>query len=85
MPDLKNISDADLEKEMARRQKQRVKVPTPLQSPDFTKLQAVIVQGVHTSIENEREDEDFEHYVYEAALEAVYGKNFWDWRNKQEW
>jgi hypothetical protein len=29
------------------------------------------------------EDDDFQHYVYEAAMEAVYGQGYWAWFNER--
>lgn len=82
---LKNVSDADLEKELERRRTVVSKAPTPLDNPDFTKLRAMVIAGVDETVKDQHEDDDFEHYVYEAAMEAVFGKGFWEWRNKQKW
>jgi hypothetical protein len=82
---LGDVATKDLEAELERRKKKSNKPPRPLEKPDFTKLHAMILQGVHTSFENEHQDEDFEHFVYEEAMEAVYGKDYWNWRNAQGW
>ena len=37
------------------------------------------------SIANGYEDEDFRAYVYEAAMTAVYGDYYWQWRRAQRW
>jgi hypothetical protein len=29
------------------------------------------------------EDGDFDQYIAEVALTCIYGKDFWDWHNKQ--
>ena len=29
------------------------------------------------------EMEDFDHYVYESAMVAVYGNGIWDWLNNR--
>ena len=28
------------------------------------------------------ETDDFEHYVFERTMEAIYGPKVWDWYNK---
>lgn len=76
------LSTEELEAELDRRRK---KTPQPLLEPDFTLLHAMVLQGVHTSIMNQCEDDDFEHAVFETVMEAIYGKDFWAWRNVQKW
>ena len=58
-------------------------IPIPLEHPNFDHLVKMIVDGVNESIANGYEDDDFPHYVYEAAMEAVYGKDYWDWHNSR--
>jgi hypothetical protein len=57
----------------------------PLLEPNFSALSRCVVSGIEKAVEDQFMDDDFKHYVYEAAVEAVYGKDFWKWRNKQEW
>jgi len=85
MTELKKVSDEELEAELERRKKVKNAPPVPLDQPNFEPLRKMIIEGTRESIENESEDDDFSHYVYEAAMDAVYGKNFWVWRNKQDW
>lgn len=62
--------------------------PKPLQSdnPNLEKLRTVC-QGLIDSIDNgnyhEDEDNDDEHYIYEAAMEALYGKDVWNYINER--
>lgn len=83
MVDLKDASIDELEEELERRQNKLP--PTPIAQPNFGPLQKMIIESINESIKDKDEDEDFEHYVYEAAIEAVYGKGFWDWYNEQSW
>jgi len=63
----------------------KVQVPLPFAKPDFTKLINAIVTGVLVMDKEQFEDEDFKHFVFEAAMEAVYGKDYWIWRNSRTW
>lgn len=80
--DLTKVSTEELEAELARRQSLQG-VPEPLENPDFSELIECVKNGVQEMINKQYEDDDFSHFVYEAAMEAVYGKGFFDWRNKQ--
>ena len=82
---VKDASDEELERELARRKEKAAVPPQPLASPDFSKLRAVIIESVAEHVRVEMEDKDFKHYVYEAALTAVYGEAYWPWRNAQKW
>jgi len=83
--ELSKFSDEELMEEVARRAKDGDPPPKPLEKPDFKKLVRVVIDGVDEAHEEKYENDDFEHFVYEAAVEAVYGKGFWTWRNKQNW
>lgn len=56
--------------------------PKPLAKPDFTELTRLIQEGVERSADEQYADADFDHEVYEAAIEAVYGPDFWNWWNQ---
>ena len=81
------IADATIEQLEAeiRKRTSVSSVPEPLRSPDFSELHKMVVEGVNESHAEQYEDEDFKHYVYEAAMIAVYGKNFFTWRNSQRY
>lgn len=86
--DFKNVSDEDLEEELERRKQVREemkKILVPLENPDFSYLCKYIVHGIEEAVREGFPPKDFKHYIYEAAMEAVYGKDFWKWRNKQKW
>ena len=76
---LRDFTTADLEKELEERRKP--KIPQPFTDPDFSKVKAAVVEGINELREIGHEDEDFEHFVFEAAFEAVYGKDGWKWYN----
>jgi hypothetical protein len=59
------------------------KAPQPLPNPDFTKLKEYLAQSVATFQDGGRV-KDFEYYVHERAIEAVYGPGFWKWYNLED-
>ena len=79
---LTRLSTEELEAELARRKELEEGVPSPLKLADFSKLQQQVIAAVQGLVKNGRPPKDFEHYIYEAAMEAVYGKDFWAWWNK---
>lgn len=81
--DLTNVSTRELKAELGRRNEREIKALTPLENPDFKDLITLIVNGTSETAENGYEDEDFPHYVYEAAMTSVYGPNYFDWLNVQ--
>lgn len=51
--------------------------------PDFTPLTKMLTEGVQSVKENDGyPGKDFEHYVFETAMECAFGKNVWEWWNK---
>lgn len=82
---LKDFSEEELQAELEAREKKRKLIISPLLDPNFDALVAMIKEGVARSAADEYESDDFQHYVYEAAMEAVYGPGYWKWRNAQNW
>jgi hypothetical protein len=39
-----------------------------------------VVTDIH---KDKYDDEDNKHYIYEAAMEAVFGPTIWEWKKKQ--
>ena len=79
--DLYKASTKELEAELAKRKADKVQVPTPLPSPNFTNLIAMVVAAIAETTEHGYEDDDFQHYVYEEVMKAIYGVDFFDWLN----
>lgn len=82
---LQDLSDEDLEKELAARKAKRAGPPTPLEKPDYSQLRQMIIGEITQACENCYQDDDFEHYVYEEAMKAVYGPDIFTWLNAQKW
>jgi len=84
--EIEKLSTKDLEIELKKRKEAEklAAIPKPLQNPDFTELITMVTHGINSLAKNGYPGKDFDHYVYENALEAVYGKEIWDWINNRE-
>ena len=76
---LSDITTEALLAELERRKKAKPAAPVPLASPDFQPLIRMLAENVAMLEAGGRDREDFDHYVYEAACEAIYGKDYWTW------
>lgn len=79
--DISKFTKEDLQNELARREEQK-DMPFPLTDLescwelDFSKV--IKACEVHIQeIADGKVDTDSEHYIYELAMEAVYGKDVW--------
>lgn len=82
---LKTLTDEQLEQELAARKaaKAEQEKPRPLPNPNFQRLQESCVACIE-KIEKEGDPEgDCKHWIYESALEAVFGKDVWKWINSK--
>ena len=76
--DLSNVSAEDLRAELDRRKVSEKLAPEPVKDPDYSELKRKVVDYVGRISTGENRDDD-EHYVYEAAMKAVYGKDIFTW------
>jgi hypothetical protein len=85
MSNLKNFTKGELEQELARREEQKNK-PSPLtdlatcHELDYSQVKKACERHIQNLADGDQERDD-EHWIYEAAMEAVYGKKVWDWVN----
>ena len=82
----KNISDFsenELKEELERREKEKKisQTPKPVANVDWSHLHNLLIEEVENRADGNH-TKDFEHWVFETALEAVFGKSIWDWWNK---
>ena len=79
------IPTEQLEAELAkrRREKERANVPALIPKPDFKPVQAICAKYIAALAKEGYADDDFKHYIYEAAMECAYGKGVWSWVNSQ--
>lgn len=84
MTDLSSASEAELQAELERRQRAAA-VPTPQAKPitevDWSRVHRAATELVRYAIQDGYFDDAAPQYVYEAAMEAVFGKGYWEWRN----
>jgi len=73
---LANFSIEDLELEIRRRKR---KIPLPIDQMNWTPVVDCIEEGINALQDEGFEGEDFEGFVFEAAMEVVYGKDVWKW------
>lgn len=79
---LHQATDEQIQEEVARRK--RSKRPQPKAQPDWSELLTVLNEAIASAGSDDKHvDPDVEHWVFEAALEAVYGKDVWEWWNAQ--
>ena len=75
----------DLSEELSKLQAQLKKKESPkiIKNPDLTRLEKLLKDYIEAIIK-EGGMKDIKHWVYEEAMEALYGKTIWDWVNKNQ-
>lgn len=83
MNELEVFDTEQLEAELKRRKEEEEKrnIPQPVTTPDWTHVRAMVIDHIFSVFDRGYGDSDTKHYIYEAAIEAVYGKNVWPWIN----
>jgi len=81
---LENISTKTLEEELKKR-KEVKQEPAPKQSQSFNfePLQDICQEYIDSVEKDGYANEDFDHYIFETALECIFGKEVWSWVNKK--
>jgi hypothetical protein len=74
-----------LEDELARRKREAEEgaKPKPIESPDWTGVQATCESYVEALFRRGYVDSDDKQWIFEAAMEAVFGKDVWPWVNSR--
>ena len=78
--DFSDISTDDLKAELERRERTSDR-PAPLENPDFSRLLKTC-EAVMNDYERDGRSKDNGHYIYEEAMQAVYGDNVFEWINQ---
>jgi len=76
--DIKDATIQELEEALAER---RAQPPAMLEKTNWEPVRAAC-QSVCVSMRNEEsceDEEDRQQWVYDAAMEAVYGRDIWSW------
>lgn len=58
-------------------------VPEPLENPDYTNLRDTCKGYLNELHEKGYANEDYSHYIFEEAMNAIYGKDVWKFINKK--
>jgi hypothetical protein len=82
---LSQASVEELEAELERRKRGETPDPRDFSNTDFLPIYRMALAHVQEMVRTQDSDEDFEHGLYEMVMETVYGPEFWDWHNKQDW
>lgn len=83
--DLESFSDSDLETELKRREKQETKPKPRCESwIDDLKPIVAICKLYIDSLHGGEYFKDHEHYIFEVAMDLVYGKQVWNWIRENE-
>jgi len=78
---LQEYNDEELLKELEDRKKRRSTKPNQLVSQDFTSLREYCQDYIDELAKNQVVSEDQNQYIFEAAMEAVFGKEIWRYIN----
>lgn len=84
--DLTTASDKELAAELERRKlaKELAETPKMLKNIDWTE----VINNAESEVDDilagtYHEDNDDAQYMYEAVMQAVYGKKYFEWKNKK--
>ena len=90
---LDQFSDDELEAEVKRRGQIRDTTPIPLEKIDWSMVENLALDYIDIIERNVKivgqgwtsrvAGGDTERYVFEAVIQAVYGKDVWEWINKR--
>lgn len=83
MTGLESIEELERRLAALKQQKAEADKPQPLPNPDFTTLQKMMFEHIEGLHARRMPNEDFDRWVYEAAVEACFGPKVWDWINKR--
>ena len=74
-----------LQKELERRRELREELEKPkqLEGFDLGPLMKICSDYIDYIATDWHGDNDWDHYIYETAIETMYGKDVWDWINKK--
>lgn len=77
--DVSQMTDKQVEEELNRRKKKKLQPPPKITNPDMSKLVQYITESIDEMSSSRREPKDFDHYVSELAITAIYGIEIWPW------
>jgi len=86
MHKLDHYSEKDLQEELAKRAEKRALLPVPIhQHTNFAGLRRLVIKTIHDMAKDDYcDDNDDKQWIYEAAVEAVFGGDVWSWVREQQ-
>ena len=78
------LTDEQLAAELARRKKLKAETPTPLATPNFDAVIATVKEYIDSLAKRGEEPKDCKQWMFEAAVEAVYGREIWQWISSRD-
>ncbi len=82
MTSLSHFSEEELLKEIERRKTLKTPEPKIFTECNFTYLSELCKKYIENLATGNDDSEDFKNYIFEAAIEAVYGEQIWKWVNE---
>ena len=79
--ELKDFSKQQLLNELEHRETVEHQFPQKLDEPDWNSVIKSCQEYINALARHECDEEDMEHNIFEAAVEAVYGKDVWSFVN----
>jgi hypothetical protein len=84
--DIGKYSDNDLRKELERREKSKLAAPDRTNRSDqeiVEQIYKTVQSCLDGAVERGYWDEDNDQYIFEAAMKAFYGDDYFHWHNKR--
>lgn len=79
MINLKDLTDEQLEREIERRKRAKsIPIPKPLSKPNWFPVFQLCLDYINQLDKQDWVDSDMKQYIWEAAMESVYGKDIWE-------
>ena len=83
--DVRHLTTDEIREELARREQEEAEGDKPKmleKKIDLVRLKGVCQAHIDALANGEYESDDTEHYIYEEAMNALFGKGVWKWINK---
>ena len=84
---LKDFSAGELRDELERRDEEirLINKPQPLEEADIKGLITIVEEYINSIYNGSyHDDSDINHYICEAAVKAIYGKDIFEWIRENE-
>ena len=66
-----------------KRREQELATPKPVENPDWSGVQEMCQEVIDSLAKDGWYDDDMDHYIFEGAMQAVFGEDVFTWMNKR--